>query len=94
MTVSELANFCQFKGCEISLGSPESGFIHVTGEGRYRSPNYGRFLALNELASAAPIEQVVQGASTFKIHRGQEVTALSREEFEKEYQRFLSLIEG
>ena len=94
MTVSELANYCQFKGCEISLGSPEKGFVHINGEGRHRSPNYGRFHALNELASSASIESVIQGATTFKIHRGEVVKTLSREEFEQEYQRFLSLIEG
>ncbi|MEE8583711.1 MAG: hypothetical protein V3T83_02550 [Acidobacteriota bacterium] len=94
MTVEEIADYCEFKNCQIRLGDPATGFIRIDGNGVQEASNYGRFLSLNELAAAPSPRKVVESATVFKVRHVGGERSLARQEFEAEYQRFLSLVEG
>lgn len=90
LTIDQIADFCEFKDCTVTLGDPEAGFIHVDGTGRRRPYNYGRFLSFRELG-AEPLRnsEVVERATVFKIRRGSDERVLNRHEFETEWEDFL-----
>ncbi len=92
MTIEDIANYCQFKGCRAIVGSPDVGFVHIDGDGVSRSANYGRFHMLNELASQPVDSEVVANASIVKIEGDGDVRQLTPEEFESEYLRLQALI--
>ena len=94
MTIDEIADYCQFKGCAVRVGSPDSGFVEVDGNGIRRSNNYRRFQSLNEMAGAPSPARIVETATVFKIRRGSEEKVLDGEEFRAELERFLSVMEG
>lgn len=94
MTVDEIANYCEFKDCQVTLGDPAAGFIRIDGNGVRKASNYNRFLSHNELAAAPSPRKVLDSATVFKIRRGDADQQLTRPEFEADYQRFLSLVEG
>jgi|GEM_PF-2030571 len=84
MTLEDIADFCQFTGCQIRLGSTEAGFIQIAGTGVQRRANFGRYLSFNEM-SALPSPQVVLAeASVFKVHQDGEERTVDREQFQKE----------
>jgi len=88
LTIDEITNFCQFKGCEVYIGSPEAGFVGIDGGGIQRRNNYHRYLAFNELASQPSAREVLQKASIFKLKLGEETRTMERQEFEKEMKHF------
>lgn len=90
LTIEQMADFCEFKDCAVTVGDPETGFIDIDGTGRRRPYNYGRFLSFRELG-AEPLRtsEVVDRATVFKIRRGSEERVLNRQEFETELQDFL-----
>ena len=92
MTLEDIANYCEFKDCQISLGSPETGFVRLDGNGLQKANNYRRFLSLNELAAAPSPKKVLEAAQVFKVRRGEEESSLSREEFEAELRKFAALV--
>ena len=94
LTIDEVANFCEWKDCRVTVGDAELGFVHIDGRGVNQSSNYRRFLSLNELAALPSPKDVVEKATLFKIEHGGEQRSLSRDEFRSEYEKFLSLIEG
>ncbi len=93
MTLDKIANYCQIKDCRVHLGSPDSGFITIDGEGvTSRSNNYRRFLAHNELASLPNPRKALEGADTFTIESGTDSRTFERAGFESELAHFSSLI--
>ena len=93
MTIDDIANYCQVKGCRVHLGSPESGFITIDGEGVLsRLNNYRRFLALNELASLPNSGKVLETATRYTIESDAGSRLLERAEFEDELERLSALI--
>lgn len=88
MTIDEITNFCQFKGCQVSLGSPEAGFVEIDGGGLQRRNNYNRYLSLNELASRPSPVRVLEEASAFTVKRDGQTRRLDRSEFEQELADF------
>jgi hypothetical protein len=88
VTIEDVADYCEFKDCAISLGSEEAGFIDVDGGGYRRRYNYDRFLSLNELSALPSPRQVMQKAASFTVKRAAVTVVLSREEFERELRRF------
>lgn len=94
MTIDEIANYCEFRDCEVSLGSPQAGFIRVDGYGLVRKTNnYRRFHMLHELRSMASPKDVIAAAQTFKIKDAQGERSLDREAFEAEMNKVLALLE-
>ncbi|HSR66538.1 MAG TPA: hypothetical protein VLU25_01230 [Acidobacteriota bacterium] len=94
MTIDDIANYCEFKDCQVSLGSPEAGFIHVDGYGLVRNTyNYRRFLALNELGALSSPDQVVEAAQTFKIKDARGERSLDRQAFQTEMNKVLALLD-
>lgn len=91
MKIRDLADFCEFKDCDVALGDPEVGFIRVDGTGVKHQYNYNRYLAHNELSLPSP-QRVLDKASIFKVQVGDEARVLSREEFQKELQSFLEKV--
>ncbi len=94
MTIDEIANYCEFKDCQITLGDPAAGFVRIDGNGLQKASNYRRFLSLNELAAAPSPRKVLESATVFKVRSGGGERSLARKEFEAEYQQFLSLVQG
>ncbi len=94
MTIDEIADYCEFKGCTVALGDPDVGFIHVDGRGLRRSNNYGRLLAMHELGAVASPSAVLEAASVFKVRRGEDVQALTRDAFEIDHRKFVDLVNG
>jgi hypothetical protein len=88
LNLEDIASFCEFRDCEISLGGPQIGFIHLNGNGVKYNYNYDRFLSLSELSALAKPADVLKQAAIFKIRRGGQVRELSRAEFEMELQDF------
>lgn len=92
MTVDRIADYCEFTNATVSAGSPETGFVEIDGTGLTSSFNaYRRFLAHRELAGLAEADEVIAGATVFRIQR-EESRQLSREEFEAELARFEALV--
>jgi len=93
LTLDEIANYCLIKDCRVHLGSSDSGFVTIDGEGvTSRQNNYRRFLAHNELASLPNPRKVLAGADTFTIQSGTDSRTLDRAGFESELAHFSSLI--
>lgn len=93
MLLEDIASFCEFKDCEISLGDPDAGFIQINGNGLKRDAyTYGRFNMLTEVAHLASPKQVLDKASVFKIRRGGTEKTLSRQEFQEELEHFQKLV--
>ncbi|MDA2937700.1 hypothetical protein MYX75_05485 [Acidobacteria bacterium AH-259-A15] len=88
MTIEDIANFCEFKDCEVSLGDPVVGFIQIDGTGVKRPNNFQRYLSFHELSALASPKKVLGKASTFKVQRGNEVQAFNRKEFKRELEAF------
>ena len=88
MTIEDIANFCQFTGCQVSLGSPDAGFIQVAGTGVVRPANFDRYLSFNEMAALPSPKAVVAEASVFKVHQEGEERTLDREQFQRELKAF------
>ena len=94
MTISEIANYCQFKNCRVTLGNEKVGYILVDGEGRKESSNYRRFLEFNELSASPRPEAVLAGATVFKVQRHDGEKTFTRDQFEEECRRFEELVQG
>lgn len=92
MTIQDIADFCEFKDCEVSLGDPEVGFIPVDGTGVRRQYNYNRYLAHNELSGLPSPRRVLDKASVFKVRTGDQVQVFDREQFQRELQAFLEKV--
>jgi hypothetical protein len=93
LSIDDIANYCQIKGCRVHLGSPDSGFITIDGQGVLsRLNNYRRFLALNELASLPNSRKVLETATRYTIESETGNRLLERAEFESELERFSELI--
>ncbi|HUG42911.1 MAG TPA: hypothetical protein VMN76_01610 [Acidobacteriota bacterium] len=90
MSLEEIASYCEFLDCEVSIGDPDVGFIRVDGSGvSRRFNNYRRFLAHNELSGLPKPRKVLSQATVFRILRdGEQMRELSREEFEGELEAF------
>jgi len=88
MTLDEIADFCQFTGCQVSLGSTEAGFIQIAGTGVQRSANFDRYLSFNELSALPSPKAVLAEASVFKVHQDGEKSTLDREQFQKKLEIF------
>ncbi|HSR50442.1 MAG TPA: hypothetical protein VLV83_06410 [Acidobacteriota bacterium] len=94
MTIDDIANYCEFKDCEVSLGSPEAGFIRVDGYGLVRNTNnYRRFHMLHELGSMASPKDVIGAAESFKIKDADGQRSLDRQAFEAEMKKVLALLD-
>ena len=68
MTIDDIANFCQFTSCQVSLGASDAGFIQIAGTGVERRPNYDRYLSFNEMSAFPSPKAVLAEASVFKVH--------------------------
>jgi hypothetical protein len=88
VTLEDIASFCEFKDCEVSLGDPGIGFIHVNGNGVKYNYNYDRFISLRELSALVKPTDLLGQATLFKVRRGGQVRELSRADFEAELQDF------
>jgi hypothetical protein len=95
MTLEDIADFCEIKNCQVSLGDPELGFIRIDGGGVIsRANNYRRFLAFNELASLPSAAKVLESATLFLVDDSLRIQKLSRQEFQDQLtalKRLLSL---
>ena len=88
MTIDDIANFCQFTGCRVSLGSADAGFIQMAGTGVQRRANFGRYLSFNEMSALPSPKAVLTEASIFKVSQDSEERTLDREQFQKELKAF------
>lgn len=92
MTLEDVAGFCALKDCSVELGDPESGFIRVDGSGQILNRyTYGRFMLFNETSGLASPAQVLEGASIFRVRRGDTLELLTREDFEEQLERIRRL---
>lgn len=95
MTIDEILNYCEVRDCRVSAGGPEIGFVHFDGSGQLRgSQTYGRFNMLNEIAHATSPKKAVQEATVFVVEREGNRETFSREDFQKELERFQALVAG
>lgn len=78
----------------MTVGGPGVGFVRIDGGGVVNTTNYKRFLSLNEMASCPSPERVVDEATVFRIHRDGQEETLNREEFERDQQRFVALVDS
>jgi hypothetical protein len=92
VTIEDVADYCAFKDCTVSLGSQQAGFIEVDGGGYRRCYNYDRFLALNELSALPSPKKVMQKADSFSITKARGTAQMTREEFEHELRTFRELV--
>lgn len=89
MTIGEIASYCEFLDCRVSLGDPQVGFIQIDGTGVLNhSYTFGRFNMLHELAGLPDSRDVIQKATLFKVSLGDSERSLSREEFSAELSTF------
>ncbi len=88
MTIDEIADFCQFTGCRITLGSADAGFIRIAGTGVEQRANFSRYLAFNEMAALPSPRAVLTEASVFKVHQDEEERTLDRQQFQTELDTF------
>ncbi len=89
VTIQDIADFCEFTDCGVSVGGPEAGFIHIDGTGlRSRSYTWGRFNMLHEVNALPSPRQALEKATVFQIKRGESLRSLTREEFEQELESF------
>jgi hypothetical protein len=88
LTLEDIASFCEFRDCEVSLGDPQTGFIHINGNGVKYNYNYDRFISLRELSGLPKPLDVLGQASLFRVRRGGQVRDLSRADFEAELRDF------
>ena len=88
MTIDEIANFCQFTSCQVSLGASDAGFIQIAGTGVERCANYDRYLSFNEMSAFPSPKAVLAEASVFKVHQGDTERTLDREQFQQELKAF------
>jgi hypothetical protein len=93
VTIDDIANYCEVKDCQVSLGSAEAGYIRIDGNGLMtRDNNYRRFLALREMASLPNPTAVLAAADAFTVDRGVAARTLGRADFESELRRFQELV--
>jgi len=93
MELEEIASFCEFRDCEISIGDPDTGFVQIDGNGLKRNTyTYGRFNMLTEVAHLASPKRVLSQASVFRVKRGATENTLTREEFLSELEHFQKLV--
>ena len=88
MTIDDVADFCQFTGSRITLGSADAGFIRIAGTGVERRANFDRYLAFNEMSALPSPKVVLAEASVFKVHQGGEERTLDRRQFQTELETF------
>lgn len=92
MTLEEITSFCEIRDCSVELGDPRIGFIQVDGGGIVRNRyTYGRFMLLNEVSALAPVQQVVEAATQFRIRRNGSEELLDRPAFEEKLRRLRRL---
>ena len=93
MDLNDIANYCEFTNCTVTLGSADGGSIDVDGGGVTGSFNaYRRFLAHHEMSALSSPAHVLKAADRFTIVREGESTDLSRVDFEMELRRFQDLV--
>ncbi len=88
MTIDEIADFCQFTSCQVTLGASDAGFIQIAGTGIERRVNYDRYLSFNEMSALPSPKAVLAEASVFKVHQGDTERTLDREQFQQELKAF------
>lgn len=89
MTIEDIASFCEFLNCRVSVGHPDYGFIHIDGTGiESHSYTYGRVNMFNEAASQASPRDVLENADTFVVARRNESQTLNRTQFVRELEEF------
>jgi hypothetical protein len=93
MTIDDIADFCQFTGCRVSLGSADVGFIEIAGTGVQRSANFSRYLSFNELSELPSPKAVVAKASIFRVNQDGKEKTLDREQFQTELKAFQKKVE-
>ncbi len=91
MNINDLADFCEFHDCTVTTGNPEIGAVSIDGRGYQKRDNYRRFLSFNELSGLPAPRDVLAKATYFRIHRDNQTVELTREDFERQLDRFRQL---
>jgi len=84
LTISDIADYCALRDCNVTLGDPAVGFIEVDSGGYRSRPNYARFLSLNELSALPSPLKVLKEATSFRVNLSRGPSTLSRTQFEEE----------
>ena len=70
MTIDDIANFFRFTGCQVTLGSTDTGSIQIADTESQGRANFSHYLSFNEMPILPSPKAILPNASIFKVHPG------------------------